>query len=518
MKPFTSYDGADARGVRAEVAVQVGEGTVAEIEGLDGEGRNVQVLIKSSHGAVRKPIKGWLQRTDPLLAKVVEAKDSGAQVTYRVEAQRKSEVDRSLPIGPLRETVDLARENCINIFAGLNGMLSQEAVTNPAEDPAPGGRIPASSQAPAPGGSAPSAGGGGSVDLKGALRAIEFARRNNLPDGVLHAAIAQALAVGASMEQVQAAGFDQRSNAEQPPQQSAFASEAPAYKMFNTDGRPNLGSYAVGAMFGAERFAIGLIADKQEQDAGEGEVAAPVDLAQAAALADVLIGIADRVQVETAGGGRADRTAQSHIRARSLVFDSIERRHPVPFGGDTQARTEWADAIVAECIERFRHLVTLAIKPPQQAVPQETPQQQAPQDAPQQPSAQQGPPAQDAPSQAAATQAPQETPQQQPQQDAPAQQAERARPLTEGDPGFQEPTGPLIDRFASLAQAAGFTPTPDSPITAWMTKRFGVQQVRKINAADLSKMLDWYESRGDAAVSVFTEHVMTDAGLTQQAG
>lgn len=514
MKPFTSFDGADANGVRAEVYVQVGEGVVEKIEGLDGTGRNVQVQIKSTHDAVRKPIKGWLQRTDPLLTKVVEARDSGEVITYRTESQRKKDIDRTLPLHPLRETTDLAQKNCISIFAGMNGVLSQEAVTNPAEDPAPGGRIPATpqnsgpQQAPAP---APTGGAGLTVDA--ALQAVEIARKADLPDGVLHAAIAQALAAGASLGQVQVAGFNAQAKQATPPQQSAFATEAAAYKMNNTDGRINLGSYAVQAMFGAERFATDLIAAAQSVGLSEDEVPAPVDLAQAAALADVLLGLADRVQVGAYGGGRVDRGARSHTRARSLVFDAIEARHPVPFDGTPEDRDVWSTALVDECVDRFRHLAALASQAPREiARPTQQDQGVSEQPAPQQPA-----PQQDQPAQASA---PQQQPSQQsaPQQEQPAQgSADRGqeqvkrKAIIEGEEGFVAPDGDLISRFATLAQVAGFEPVPNSPVVAYLMARTGVGVARKINADDLNRLVSWYEGQGPEGAQKFHAHVTAAA-------
>src|SRR5690606_18841845 len=87
------------------------------------------------------PIKGWLSKNDPIYEEVLAAFETGEEIEYRVESQRKDDIDRTIPIQQLRATMEQARENTVLIFAGINGALSSEAVTNPEEDPAPGGRI-----------------------------------------------------------------------------------------------------------------------------------------------------------------------------------------------------------------------------------------------------------------------------------------------------------------------------------------------------------------------------------------
>ncbi len=503
MKPFISRDGADANGVRAEVHVQVGQATIQKIEDLEeATKRNVQVVCTSTHDAVRKPIKGWLQRTDPLLAEVIKAKETGAVINYRVESQRKGHVDRALPIGPLRATTDLARENCIMIFAGMNGMLSQEAVTNPAEDPADGGRVPATGQQATPPARSSASAGAGTLSKDAALAALTAARQHDLPEGVVHAAMAQALAAGITPQEVMNAGVQ---TAQQRPVEvrTAYATENPGYKAHNSDGRINLGSHAVAAVLGIERFATKLIIAEHEK--AEVEVDHAAIATQAAGLTEVLLELADAVQVRAYGGGRVDRLAASHTRARSLVFETIETFCPAPFGADSDdpdaagkpSVEEWKEDVIARAAEKFRHYADLAMSksavevPAAQAPAQ--PEQTQPTTAPE-------------PAAAAAPAEPASAPQ--PTQLAAVATSPEQRPLNDQHPGFTAPSEDLIRSFANLAAAAGFAPDPSGPIPAYLQAKFGVGVVRRVDGVALQQLMDWYASRpAGEAPAKFAEQV-----------
>lgn len=483
-KPFISHDGLDANDVRAEVYVETGTGTV---KALEVNGKNV--LVKMNVEGLRHPVQGWTSVSEAIYQTLVEAQESGRDVTYRIESQRKNGVDRKIPITELRKTQDIANENTRKLFVGVDGVLSSEAVTNPAEDPHTGGRIPATDPRHAPkqqGGNAPATAGGFSAEQ--ALTGLANARQGGLPPTVVDAAAALALAAGASVEQVLTAGVDEQTTQQRREVRRAFAAEAKPFHSHNTDNRINLGSYAVQAAVGAESLAADLIAEQNARVAeahnaaveagdiaGEPIEPAPVDFKQAAALGRILLELADRVQVDAYGGGRPDRMATSHSRARGLVYDAVKNRYAVPFG-DAEAQDAWKKAVVAEATLRLQYAALISEPNAEENAPQQSQQgQQVERVEAGRPSGEQAG----------------EQGNGQVHQIA----AQRKVPV-EGDEGFIAPTDQTIERFRVLAQAAGFDGSPESPILGYLTKTFGVGAVRKVHGPALDQMLAWYEQKG----------------------
>lgn len=509
-KPFISLDGVDANNVRAEVFVQTGTGIVDD---LIEKGNNINVRMRVE--GLKHPVQGWTSKSEKIYPLLVEAKQSGREVSYRIEAQRKNGIERSLPIGPLRETMELGKENTNMLFVGIDGTLSSEAVTNPAEDPHAGGRIPATDPRNQPAKAAPAATGGG-FSTEQALTGLANARIGGLPDSVTDAAAALALAAGASIEQVLAAGFEAQQDNKQPrgQVQRGFAKEAKPWVAFNTDSRVNLGSYEVQAAVGAESLAADLMfahatadADAHNAAVDAGEIAgehvdpAPVDFKDAAALGSILLNMADRVQVASYGGGRPDREANSHSRARGLVYDAVKNRHPVPFGQGADAQTAWKTTVVEEATLRFKYAALIAFPDAnanqnQQGQNQQGQNQQAP--------------AQEAPQRVEGGRGNEQAPQAEGAQVH--QIAEQRKPPVEGEEGFVAPSQETTQRFGALALAAGFEPTPESPISGYLNATFGVPTVRKVHGPVLVQMLDWYDAQGEAGPAKFHQKVLAVVG------
>ncbi|WP_432523741.1 hypothetical protein [Kineococcus sp. SYSU DK006] len=518
-KPFVSHDGVDAQGVRAEVWVQVGTGTVTKIENKDDDvKRNVMVVIKSDNSRVSRPVTAWLAKSDPTYPAVLAAHESGREIQYRVESQRKPTVDRTTPIAELRVDMATAGANTVSIFAGIDGQLSSEAVTDPAEDPNPGGRLRAAAGAPPRDGShgqvpatAPAA------SAEAALTALATARQAGLPVGVVDAAAALALAAGASAKQVAEAGFVGQSGTPRGERRRAFAHEAAPHVALNSDQRVNLGSYAVQAAFSAEKVAYDILAEVEQRaveahdaavEAGELQedlrrVPAAVSLAQAAGLAGVLLELADRVQVGAYGGGRPDRMANSHTRARSLVYDAVRTRHPVPFGVEVAEREAWMQAVVAEGVERFR---TLAAISQQVAEVPLAVHEGGDHDGGNHDGDHDG--GGDGGGDGGAQALPRTGPQ------GPAADAHGAR-------GPVAPTQQAMQRFRDLAVAAGFPATPDSPALLFLRAKFGVGAVRQVDGEVLESLLTWFEGQrqpGEAFRSYVQSTLAAQRGAGQEHG
>lgn len=513
-EPFVSKDGPDDNGVRAEVYVQTGTGIVKE---LKENGNNVQVMMGVE--GLKHPVGGWTSKTEAIYPLLVAAHESGREVSYRIESQRKRKnsngpIPRDVPIAELRKTMDIAKENCMNIFAGIDGTLSAEAVTNPAEDPASGGRIravdaPAAANAPATGGVS---GGGGGFSVEQALAGLANARQGGLPQTIQDSAAALALAAGATVEQVLAAGVDPQAETPQREVQRVLAKEAAPYVAFNTDGRVNLGSYMVQAAVGAESLAADLMNTNAAEvaarhnaaiDAGEVEGEKidpqPLNFKNAAALGAVFLTLADRVQAGTTGG-RPDRMATSHTRARGFVYDAVKNRHPVPFGQPAEAQEAWKQAIVDEGVERFKWAVKIATEvadmPAAQApVQTEAPAEQAA------PAAEQSQPTETAQAEGARV-----------HQINTTAEVQKPKVLTEGDEGFVAPDAEVLGRFAALAQAAGFEGTPESPVRIYLNHKFGVMRAKQVHGENLNTLVSWYENQNEAGPGKFRQHVLAEAG------
>lgn len=354
-RPFTSHDGEDASGVRAEVLVTTGVGLVNEITvGGQGQSANIKVSVDS----LKHKLSGWIKTDDPVFALLEEAKESGELISFRIESQRKAKVDRSTPLAELRKNMEVAKDNTTLIFAGAKKasssepiLLTSEAVTSPSEDPQPGGRIPASTPRP----SAPAA---TSTPVAPAnVSTLDAAVKANLPREVVNALAGQLLASGANPESVRIAlvGGSRAGSNDKPQPRIAFSREEPGWKMYNTDGRLNLGSAAVSAAVGAEQFVRKHLVERS--------VIQPVSFDDVdvnelvITISNAVLSAADSVQVSGYGEGYlVDRSVGSHTRARGIVYDTIESYVPYSANEDI---ADWAAKITTASVARFSLILSL---------------------------------------------------------------------------------------------------------------------------------------------------------------
>lgn len=236
MGAFVGYDG---RG--AEVWVQTGPGKIVELDDSRDKSARVTVLGEG----LKHKTHGWIAKSDPLFAKVKEAFDQKRSIEYRIESQRKSTVDPKVPIQALRESMEKAKDNTTQIFAGLDGELSTEAVTDPKKDLG-GGRVRATDVTPPTPGAV-----GPSVGVETLLSAVSEARAKNAAESFVSALMAQAVAAGASVDEALAAASGKRVSAladddqsqEQPRQgrvtrQSTDKPSTPAEKVTQEQSEP----------------------------------------------------------------------------------------------------------------------------------------------------------------------------------------------------------------------------------------------------------------------------------------
>jgi hypothetical protein len=344
MKTFVSYDGIDANGVRAEVYVQDGKGTVKEIK----ENKNGTADVHFQVENLKYPVHGWIGQDNPVYDVVKKSLETKEEVNFRIEVQRKSSVERSIPISDLRTDMNKARENTISILAAINGISSDEAVTSPSEDPASTyGRIKATgSEKKAP-----------AVGVSNVLSVLqEVAASQTVTSDIIAGIAAQAILNGAGVDDVLAAisGPDRKDDS-QPELKKSFSVEAPSWKSYNSDGRQNLGSSSIQAGVGAEQFVRGnIVKNLSLENYDNTDLNNAVDF-----FAKAILAISDKIQAAVYGKGfRADRSVASHARVRGIVYDTINEYYPIPVNKDFKLSEEelnnWVTLVGKLSFNRFK--------------------------------------------------------------------------------------------------------------------------------------------------------------------
>lgn len=356
---FISHDGADANGVRAEVVVVKGRGKVTDIV-LGNKDRSVQVSFMEEN--LKNPIKGWANVGTPIHTEVLRAKESGEDVNYRIEIQRKSFIPREQPMEEVRPKGDMitANKNAIRILASVNDVVSDEAVTHPSEDTAPVyGRHKATGSDTRP---VSGSGGGVSVNSETVLASLRALVASNASPEVQASAIGAAIALGVAPSEVFATvSSDDSSVGERPPVHTSFSGEGKPWEWWNSDGRENLGHARFAAGQGAESFVR-----KQLTDAGVDNASLDEGVAYFTGL---LLSIADRVQEKIYGQGyRPDRASASHGRIRGIIYDTVENYYPLPVSvGTSEDANALVKAWIAEVgnavFERFQIIVNASNAP-----------------------------------------------------------------------------------------------------------------------------------------------------------
>jgi hypothetical protein len=115
----------------------------------------------------------------------------------------------------------------------------------------------------------------------------------------------------------------------------------------NSDGRPNLSSYAAGAVMEFVALAGKLRVDRTRARHEE-DPAVPLDPPteqQVFQLAKHLLHLADTIQHHARGGGRVDRMAGSHKLARKAVREALHV-FPIPWGADTAGMAQWSQLMI----------------------------------------------------------------------------------------------------------------------------------------------------------------------------
>lgn len=303
---FTSYDGTDNDGIRAEVYVQRGTGTISKIE-HHANGKVASVAIKTE--GLRFATSAWVNLSDPTFPVLVKAYDENREVDYRVESQRKAKIPRNVPIATIRageENYD-PKADVKSIIAGVRianegeMVYSAEMVTDPAEDPAPGGRISAREQ---------------------------NQTRN-----------AQAASQQPTAPQ----------NNNQPP---AGGSDGRPYQRTNMDGTPNLDSFATIAAVGVEGFIRRHLTEHgwtpYDQDFPN----------EVYGYSMAVIAAVDSIQSYLTKRP-VDRSAHSHTRIRGVAFSTIEDNPLSAVREGTMSKADWHALIGRITLNRMKMIIDI---------------------------------------------------------------------------------------------------------------------------------------------------------------
>ena len=355
MKTFVSHDGVDGNGVRAEVYVQTGEGIVKEIKENANGTADVHFTVEN----LKFPVHGWIGQDNPVYEVVKKAQQTGDKVEFRIEAQRKANIERDIPIADLRADMKIAREKTIAILASINGIVSDEAVTNPEEDPASTyGRIKAKGDE-----KKTVATPGANFVAGSALQTLrDLALEQSVSSDIIAAVAAQAILSGSSTDEVLAAiaGPDRRDDS-QPELRKAFSVEGPSWKAFNSDGRQNLGASSITSGVGAEQFVRSELTKKVSPELTNSDKFNDA----VKYFATLILSIADKIQSATYGSGfRADRSVASHARVRGIVYDTVTDYFTLPIEPDISVTpdklNEWVTQVGRLSYSRFKLSIEIA--------------------------------------------------------------------------------------------------------------------------------------------------------------
>ena len=355
MKTFVTHDGVDGNGVRAEVYVQTGEGVIKEIKENANGTADVHFAVEN----LKFPVHGWIGQDNPVYDVVKKAHQTGDKVEFRIEAQRKANIERDIPIADLRADMKIAREKTIAILASVNGIVSDEAVTNPEEDPASTyGRIKAT------GNEKKTVATPGSVFVAGtALQTLrDVVAEQTVTSDIIAAIAAQALVAGSSTAEVLEAisGPDRRDDS-QPELRKSFSVEAPSWKAFNSDGRQNLGALSITAGVSSEQFVRAELAKSVSPELVNND-----QFNEAVKyFATLILAISDKIQAATYGSGfRADRSVASHARVRGIVYDTVTEYFSLPIESnvtvDPNKLNDWVTQVGRLSYNRFKTAVDIA--------------------------------------------------------------------------------------------------------------------------------------------------------------
>jgi hypothetical protein len=464
MPSFKSFDGEDGNGVRAQVAVETGTGTVLDIKTKGDPARNAKVIFKPDNPKLEFEVFGWLDTSQIELWDLVQAAHTDKRtISYRIESQRRSGVDRATPFDELKHRDDVVRK-----IAAINDIFSGEALTDPNEDPGQSGvsRIKQNQQPTKP------------------TPPTEAHPAPNYSDALTQARTADAPAeVLTVLEWL------------------AYAQGGPLPTTHTH--KPTFQDAAITHAVQAEQFSLDhLVAIYARNATGEHPIEVVDDIiSQAASVALEVLKVADRAH--TQWQPNAHRTDATFPLALNLTLDSIDKRHPFPVGDTDDAVNDWRTAVSAEAAERLGGITHVAYgEHPAQHVDTE-------------PTAETTHPAQ--PDETGTTDTADESPAADTAVNAEAMTPEdvadflnndtssagftpRSPRLASNDKDWQAPTSEQYEAFRAFLEPIG-QQLGYKPVTQWLEQLTGEQKVKSIHGPVLGELLDYIHQAGTEAIS-----------------
>lgn len=291
--PWINLDKIDDNGIRAEVQVTTGVGTVDVLE-LSPKGGAYKVHFETDNNP--NGVGGYFPKDDPLVEVLKEYKESGEPIEFRMEKRRQNHVDRSLPMIEISPPWDMkaARDNTFKGIVAVKGLDSEEWVRSPNQR----------------------------------TRAEEDPQDSTDP-GNAYAVSLDEFTGGVTTQQPTV-----------PPVIMGRSFEAPPYADYNNNGSLNPGSYAVAVPVTLFSF----IEDYCRENKLE------IEDSQKVALTRTLLKVANRLQIDVYDGQISAPMlgAGSHTRARAIAFQLINNSSPitVEIASDKEAQRKWAAGIV----------------------------------------------------------------------------------------------------------------------------------------------------------------------------
>lgn len=128
----------EGKKVRPETKTSIAIGKIFAVE---EKGRNNLKVTLKVPGA-KYDFSGFMNDNNPVAQLIAQAKEKNAPVAVRFEKKRKKGISPASPIADLIVNSSVARDNIVNIVAGIYNfndgtwILTDDAVSNPADDPA----------------------------------------------------------------------------------------------------------------------------------------------------------------------------------------------------------------------------------------------------------------------------------------------------------------------------------------------------------------------------------------------
>lgn len=306
--PFVSEDGADNRGIRAEVKVITGFGYVSKA--IEESEKSLKVNFDVANVDTKKyPVYGRLrikEDSKEAVELVKRAKEENFPIFFRIEIVRKDKIDRTTPISELTQK-DVASESVYRQLTGVSTDENDESAwkwgaryTNPKEDKYynPNGQHSA-------------------ADMTEEEITQYHAKKNG------------------SIPEAPAPSYSTSS-------QSVDPSPHIARKR---DGRVNLSGYGVNIPFNILAFIM--------QQARDNNVNAEIDWFKH--IAERLFGMTNTIQLKAYEGEllEADPSLASHTKIRSIVFEVIRSLAPIQqelVEGGKEAEDKWLRNIYKESL------------------------------------------------------------------------------------------------------------------------------------------------------------------------